>query len=221
MTRESCQNYLLNLDCKELLASMAKSEIFEISHNAKMVLSSISRYLPPEYQSSFKLKAEELVEMLRSLKIVLERGVCEGELFLSALELIQSFKFFIQFEPNRQIMAYSPVYKSITYILLNGDVTEKKTASELLWKLVTKPMSETTVVIATDKTMTVKHMEELNPYEFLSEPDILSFILENYPEILGVLAELSTQTTESQSIVFSCTLLVLMSGSEEIIGKGT
>lgn len=197
---------------------MAKCLIFQVSINAKMILSSLSHYLPLDYRSSFKLTTEELSDLLDSLDMVLERGVSEGELFFSALEILQSFNFFIQFEPNREVMAYSAVYKSIACLLQSGDVTEKRAACELLWKLVTKPMNEETVVITIKRRNKAENVEEPKPLEYVSEPAICSFLLQNYPEIFTILSTLSTQ--DAQSTLYSCTLLVLTKEGEDIIGKG-
>ena len=219
MTRESCRNYLLSLDSMDVIASMTKSVLFQISSNAKMILSSLSRYLPPDYQSSFKLTTGELTDMLQSLDMVLKHGIPEGQLFFSALEILQSFNFFIQFEPNREVMAYSSVYKSIAYLLQIGDETEKRVACELLWKLITKPMSEDAVVITTKKRNRAENVEELQPLEYMSDPGIRLFLLQNYPEIVASLSTL-THGVESQTPLYFCTLLVLMKESAEIIGKG-
>ena len=218
MTQESCRSYFLSIDSVDVLASMAKSLLFQVSNNAKMVLSSLSRYLPPDYQCSFKLTMEELTDMLQSLDMVLEHGVPEGELFFSALEILQSFRCFIQFEPNREVMAYSSVYKSITYLLQSGDETEKLVACELLWKLVTRPMSEETVVIATKKNE-AENVEEIKPLEYTADPGIQSFLLQEYPEIFTILSAL-TQHQESHTNLYYCALLVLMKESAEILGKG-
>lgn len=218
-TRESCCSYFLSLDSVDVLASMAKSLIFQVSNNAKMILSSLSRYLPPDYQCSFKLTTEEFTDMLHSLEMVLEQGIPEGELFFSALEILQSFSFLIQFEPNREIVAYSSVYKSIACLLQNGDEIEKKTACELLWKLVTRPMSEDTVVIATKKRNKMEKVEEFEPLEYMADPGIQSFLLQEYPEILVILSTLA-QCPGSQTTLYTCTLLVLMKESAETLGKG-
>ena len=218
-TRESCRNYLLNIDSQDLLVTFTKSMMFSISYNSKMVLSSLSRCLPPKYHSSFRLTAEELEDTLHSFDMIFKHGINEGELFFSALELLQSFKFFIQFEPNRELVAYSTVYKSIAHLLQSGDATEQREACELLWKLVTKPMSEDTVVIPTRKNQ-AEIVDPPNPHEYMSEPAIRSFLIQNYPEIFTILSTLSTQSMECQNILFPCALLVLMKESEEIIGKG-
>lgn len=218
MTRESCHNFILNLDCEDLLVSMAKSELFQVKHNAKMILSSLSRYLPPRYQVSFKLTVEELTDILHSLDMVLERGTSEEGLFFSALEMLQSLKCFLQFEPNRELMAHSNVYKYIAILLQNGDAAEQNVACELLWKLVTKPMSEDTVVI-TNRRNREENVKDLNPHEIMSEPGVRSFILQNYPEIFAILLTISTRTN-SQNVLFSSALLVLMEESEDVIGKG-
>lgn len=223
MTQESCRNYLLCLNSADLLTSMAKSVTFEVSINTKMILSSLSSYLPSEYQSSFRMTTEELTTMLDSLDILLERGISEGELFFSVLEIIRSFKFFIQFEPNRELLAYSTVYKSIGYLLQRGNTTEQRMASELLWKLVTKPMSEDAAVVTTKKKRKAENViEELNPHEYMSEPSIRLFLLQNYPEIFAILLTLSTESGGmlENNKLFSCTFLVLMKESEEVIGKG-
>lgn len=216
MTRESCRNYLLNLDCEDLFVSMSKSSIFEISSNAKMILSSLSRYLPHKYRSSFELTEEEVTSMLQSLDIVLECGVPEGELFFSAVEILKNFTFFVQFEPNRKVMAYSPVYKPIAHLLRNGDAMEKGIACELLWKLVTKPVNEETILIKSKKP---DYVEELQPHEYLAETDIHVFLIQHYPEILDILSSI-TQNEDTQKPIFFCTHLVLMRESTEIVGKG-
>ena len=219
MTRENCCSYLLSLDSVDVLASMAKSSIFQVSNNAKMILSSLSRYLPPDYQCSFKLTMEEFTDMLQSLEMVLEQGIPEGELFFSALEILQSFSLLIRFEPNREVIAYSSVYKSIAYLLQNGDEIEKRIACELLWKLVTKPMSEDTVVIATNRRNTAEKVEEFEPLEYMADPGIQSFLLQEYPEVVAILSTL-VQYPESQTALYTCTQLVLMKEGPEILGKG-
>ena len=161
---------------------------------------------------------EDLTDMLDSLDMVLERGISEGELFFSALEILQSLKCFLQFEPNREVMAYSTVYKHIASLLNSGDTVEQNAACELLWRLVAKPMSEDTVVI-THRRNKEGSVHELNPHEFMSEPGIRSFLIQNYPEIFAILLTLSTNA-ESQNVLFPCALLVLMEESKEIIGKG-
>ena len=216
MTRESCCNYLLSLDSEDLLVSMTKSLIFQVSTNAKMILSFLFRYLPPNYHSYFKLTTEEFEDMLQSLEMMVERGILEEELVFSAVEILHSFKYFIQFEPNRQVMAYSAVYKSIAYLLKSGDATEQKAACELLWKLVTKPVGEDTIVITPKRRDIV---EEVKPDEYLSEPGIQSFLLQHYPEIPSILSKLS-QDAESHITLYSCTRLVLMEESVDVIGKG-
>ena len=218
MTRQSCLNYLLILSSEDALASMAKSNIFVISNNAKMILSSLSHCLPSSYHSSFKLTEEECTDMLYSLDVCLERGISDGELYFSALEMFQSFNLLIQFESNRKVMAHSTVYKSIAHLLQSDNDIEQFEACKLLWKLVTMPMSEQKVVIPVKKSK-VEIMEELNPHEYMSEPGIHSFLHQNYPEIL---ATLSAQTLQCQNAtIISGTRLVLMNESEEIIGKGT
>lgn len=217
MTRESCRNYVLNLNPVDLFVSMSKSFIFGISNNAKMILSSLSQYLPHNYRSSFKLTVEEIEDMLQSLTVVLESGIPEGELFFSAMEILQNLTFFVQFEPNRQVMSYSSVYKSIAHLLHNGDAIEKRVACELLWKLVTKPMSEITLEA---KTKTFEDVEEIEPHEYVAESGLMLFLLERYPEILAIVSKFS-QNEETQAPVFFCTCLVLMKESTEIIGKGT
>lgn len=218
MTRESCCNYFLSLDSIDLLMSMTMSSLFQVSNNAKMVLSSLSHYLAPEYRSCFKLTMEEFADMMQSLDMVLNRGVIEGELFFSALEILQSFKLFIQFEPNREIMVYSTVYKSIASLLERGDTMERSAACELLWKLVTKPISEDTVVITGKKKNKMEDVEVIRHVEYMSEPGVRSFLLQNYPEMLVVLSTL-TEGMESQSTLHYCTRLVLLE-ENEIIGKG-
>jgi hypothetical protein len=165
------------------------------------------------------LTAEELSDMLQSLDMVLKQGVPEGELFFSALEILQSFNFFIQFEPNREVLAYSSVYKSIMYLLQSGDETEKRVACELLWKLITKPVSEETVVIPTKKRSKAANMEKLEVLDYVADPGIRSFLLQRYPEIVAILSTLS-QHVESKTTLYSCTQLVLMNEGAEIIGKG-
>ena len=195
---------------------MSKSLMFEIGGNAKMILSSLSRYLPQKYRSSFKLTSEEMSDMLHSLDIVLEQEVPEGELVFSALEILKNFAFFVQFEPNRKVVAFSPIYKSIAHLLQNGDSEEKGVACELLWKLVTKPVSEDTIVIKTKKP---EDVEELQPSEYLAESDIQSFLIQQHPEILAILASF-TQDESTQRPIFFCTHLVLMRETTEVIGKG-
>ena len=223
MTRETCRNYMLNLRCEDLLATMAKSAIFEVSYNAKIILSFLSRYLPPRYQSSFKLTPEELADVLHSLDLVLEHRIAEGELFFSALELLESFKCFLQFETNRETMAYSTIYKPIVKLLQGSDAAEQQAACELLWKLVTRPMSENAIMMST-KTNKTESVEELSPQEYMSEPDIRLFLLQNYPEIFAILLTFSAGSGgkgKLMNILFSCTLLVLGVESEEVIGRGT
>ena len=223
VTRETCRNYMLNLRCEDLLATMAKSAIFEVSYNAKIILSFLARYLPPQYQSYFKLTPEDLADVLHSLDLVLEHGIAEGELFFSALELLESFKCFLQFETNRETMAYSTIYKPIVKLLQGSDAAEQQAACELLWKLVTRPMSENAIMMST-KTNKTESVEELSPQEYMSEPDIRLFVLQNYPEIFAILLTFSTGSGgkgKLMNILFSCTLLVLGVESEEVIGRGT
>lgn len=219
MTRESCCNYLINLNCEDLLVSMSKSLIIQVGNNAKMILSFLSRYLPQDYQRSFKLSMKEIAVLLQSLNIVIDHGVPEGELFFSALEMMQSLIFFVQFEPNREVMAYSDVYKPIAHLLQSSDAVEQRVACELLWKLVTKPVSEETIVITTKKRNVSDSIENLEPFEFMAEPSIQLFILQNYPEILKILSTLA-QMVGPQTPFYSCTLLVLDNESAATIGKG-
>ena len=220
MTRQSCQSYLLNLNSEDALASMAKSNLFQVSNNAKMILSSLSHYLPSNYHSSFKLTEKECTDMLYSLDLCLERGISDGELYFSALEILQSFNLLIQFESNRIVMAHSTVYKSIAHLLQSGNDTEQVEACKLLWKLVTKPISEEKVVIPAKKSK-AEIVEELNPHEYMSEPVIHSFLHQNYPEIMLILTTLSTQTLQCQkATIISGSRLVLMKESEDVIGKG-
>lgn len=219
--RESCCNYLLRLKCEDLLASMAKSHCFQVGNNAKIILSSLSHCLPSQYQSSIELTTKELMKMLQSLHEVLELGVGERDLYFSALEIIQHFNFLTQFEPNRNIVAYSAVYKSIACLLRRGNVMEQKAACELLWNLVTKSVDKNII----DTTPMGRHAKNVvnkpNPHEYMAEPNIKSFILQNYPEVLTILSTLSTQggNTEALNVLFSCTFSVLTQECEEI-GKG-
>ena len=214
-TRVGCCNYILDLNCEDILVSMSKSSLFQISFNSKTILSSLSRYLPQEYQTSFKLTTEEWADLLRSLDIVLEQGIPEGELFFSALELLQYFKNFIQCETNKKDLAFSAIYKPIACLLFSGEEAEKRAACELLWNLVTKRLSEDTIVIASRK----ESAAEPKAFEYLAEPAIQSLVFQSYPEILAVLSTLS-QSEESENLLYFCAHLVLMKESSEIIGKG-
>ena len=221
MTRISCRNYLLCLKSEDLLVAFAKSSLFEISNNAKMILSSLSRRLPPKYQTSFKLTSEEVADIVRSLDILTERGILEGEMYYSALEILQSCTHFIQYEPNREALAYSSIYKPIAHLLQNGNTAEKRAVCELLWKVVTKPVSEETVTVATKKT--AMDSSAFDPQHLLSQPNIRSFLIQNYPELLAILSTLTEGyggEDSSLKMLFSTVLTILKEESTYIIEAG-
>ena len=223
MTRMSCRNYLLCLESEDLLVTFAKSSLFEISSNAKMILSSLSRHLPPKYQISFRLTSEEVADIVRSLDILTERGILEGEMYYSALEILQSCTHFIQYEPNREALAYSSIYKPIAHLLQNGNTAEKKAACELLWKLVTKAVSEETVTVATKLKKTAMDSSAFDPQHLLSQPNIQSFLIHNYPELLAILSTLTEGyrgEDSSLKILFSTVLTILKEESTYIIEAG-
>ena len=85
----------------------------------------------------------------------------------------------------------------------------------------TKPVSEETVTVATKKT--AMDSSAFDPQHLLSQPNIRSFLIQNYPELLAILSTLTEGyggEDSSLKMLFSTVLTILKEESTYIIEAG-
>lgn len=225
VSETSCQNYLLRCGSQMInnIRTFCGAQRFDVSFNAKMIISFLSYVLPSQYADSLELRPEELEILLDSMSTVanLQPGAAppRGSGEFSITEQFQIFILFIQNEANRLKAALNPiVYAALSNVFLTGTATEQIKACELLWKLSTKPLPLPDLIVGEAKKPKINPSKEkpLTPEGLVADADICTFIESEFSTLKDVLQDLTKRGTEAVKLAASCVLTAL-SGSESTV----